>query len=82
MLGDGTMELGVTRAVVLAEDAARLEEVLLITVDAAVPPSEVQICTQYASPASIIGHVGGSTDGFHAMKTSTSSPNCCATVLQ
>lgn len=41
-----------------------------------------QVATQYAFPANIFEHIGGTTAGFHPIKVSTAMPNWSATLLQ
>lgn len=50
-------------------------------VDDTAEDGDPQVATQYASPASMFGHVGESTAGFQASNVATEMPNCAATLL-
>lgn len=86
--GGTTLELVLTCgtiAVLDVETPGRLLEVLEVIVVDRLPevpmlgvPSRAEapshVATQYALPASILGQLGGSTEGFQDMKVSTGRP--------
>ena len=60
-------------------DAELVPDPLPAVVDV-LAPSSTHTRTQYAYPANILAQVGGSTEGFHSMNSSTEIPKRCATV--